>query len=190
MRKILVVTALSIGLLGLAIPAAQAAPSPKSNPLTCFSGTQDTADNPGYGPYNGTCVRKGSAFTLNNTDGDADPNNAYSGVYVASQSLAGTPVNQLNVGFTYSGATYGGSPRFSIPTDLGYLFIDTSCDANMDGIVSTTEPGCIVQLGSYYGPISAAPGTVIAGLSFIVADQPGIVIVSEIKLGRTSPGKI
>ena len=89
------------------------------------------------------------------------------------------------------GDTSGGSPRFSVPLSPGgYVFIDTACDSNLDGIVNLQEPGCIIaDSNGYYGLASAYTGVAGSGYAFIVADQPGTVVVSDIKLGRTPPGK-
>lgn len=159
---------------------AEAAPSTKANQLTCFDGASE-----GYG--NGVCVRKGGSFTLTNPEaGD------YSGVYVVSQNLAGQQVRNLGLTYTYSGTTGGGSPRFSIPlAGGGYAYVDSACDVNGDGIVNLQEPGCIIaDSNGYYGLASEYTGVVGEGFTFIVADQPGVVTVSNIVLGRTPPGKI
>lgn len=168
-----------LGLSALGSPA-QAGPSPKSNPLTCFDGASE-------GSGNGVCVRKGNSFTLTNPEaGD------YSGVYVENQNLAGQLVRDLDLTYTYSGTVGGGSPRFSVPLSTGgYVYIDAACDANADGVVNLQEPGCIISdSNGYYGLASAYTGTAGSSYAFIVADQPGTVVVSEIKLGRTPPGKV
>lgn len=160
--------------------SAQAAPNAQSNPLMCFDGASE-----GYG--NGVCVRKGGTFTLTNpAPGD------YSGVYVENQNLAGRMVKSLFLTYTYAGTTGGGSPRFSIPLQSGgYAFVDAACDANLDGIVNVMEPGCIMaDSNGYYGLAADYSGVAGSSYAFIVADQPGIVAISEIKLGRTPPGKI
>jgi hypothetical protein len=171
---------------GLAASSASAAPAPQSNSVTCFDANSD-----GYG--GGACTRQGNKFTLSNTTG-------YSGVYVQNQSLAGTVAKTLTLSFAYSGATSGGSPRFSIPIDTdgnlntveGYLYADTACDANHDGVINLAEPGCIVADSfGYYGPLSAYPSTnkVANDYTFIIADEPGTVTVSQVDLARTPPGK-
>lgn len=180
-RAVVLLSTAALAATGMAAfsSAAEAAPSPKSNPLTCFDGASE-----GYG--NGVCVRKGSTFTLTNpAPGD------YSGVYVENQNLAGQMVKNLGLTYTYSGTTGGGSPRFSVPlASGGYVFIDGACDANLDGIVSLQESGCIISDSSgYYGLASAYTGVAGSSYAFIVADQPGTVMVSNIVLGRTPPGK-
>jgi hypothetical protein len=186
MHKLVAAAAIAAaGIAVVAAPGANAAPSPKSNPLQCFSGADDG--------YNGTCTQQGQSFTLDTVDGDDNPYNNYAGVYVEAQSLTGGSVTNLTLRFSYSGDTSGGSPRFTIPlASGGYLYVDTACDANQDGIVDIQEPGCIVSTSNgYHGPVSGLAGeTVGDGYTFIVADQPGVVTVSDIKLGRTSPGKI
>jgi hypothetical protein len=164
---------------------ANAAPSPKANQQTCFSGTSEGTT------YGGTCVRNGASnFTLNTNDGN--PSGSYAGVYVPVQNLAGTPTDNLALSFKYSGDTAGGFPRFSIPlVGGGYLFVDVAADANHDGVISTTEPGAIVSSPGYYGPMSGVHKVVAEGNTFIVADGfAGAVTVSDITLGRVAPGKI
>ncbi|MCX6396245.1 MAG: hypothetical protein NTV23_07145 [Propionibacteriales bacterium] len=159
--------------------SAQAAPSPKSNPLLCFDGASE-------GSGNGTCVRQGSSFTLTNPEpGD------YSGVYVENQSLGGLPVRSLVLSYTYAGTVGGGSPRISVPlAGGGYAYVDAACDANLDGVVNLAEPGCIISdSNGFYGLAADYTGVTGTSYAFIVADQPGTVVVSEIKLGRTPPGK-
>lgn len=180
-RVFVLLATVALAALGLVTfgSAAQAAPSSQSNSLTCFDGASE-------GVGNGVCTRHGGAFTLSNpAPGD------YSGVYVENQNLAGQSVRALGLTYTYAGTTGGGSPRFSIPlVGGGYAYVDATCDANADGIVSLQEPGCVIaDSNGYYGPASAYTGVVASGYTFLVADQPGTVTVSNINLGRTPPGK-
>ena len=173
----------AIALFGLAAPQASAAPNERSNPLLCF--TDDSGAE---------CTRQGGSFTLEVEPGE------WAGVYVEEQSLAGEPLSDLDLRFSYEGSTSGGSPRLAIPVDTGsdviWLFADTACDADQDGTVLLGEDGCIVSdSNGYYGTfadyVAAHPDYVVGdGYTFIVADQPGLVTVSDIKLGRTPPGHI
>src|SRR5687767_10790383 len=112
-RVFVALAVMAFAVVGLSFSPAQAAPSTKANQPTCF--TDDSGS---------TCVRKGSAFTIVN-----DLPGEYGGVYVENQSLAGKSVSEISeLGFRYSGAVSGGSPRYSIPiidadTNDGYLFI-------------------------------------------------------------------
>lgn len=189
MRKLLIVLGIAIlAIIGFA-PNAGAAPSATANKLKCFDGASEAASvgaAPGTYGY-GVCTQKGQTFTLDNpAPGD------YSGVYVEAQNLEGQSVKNLGLTYTYSGTTSGGSPRFSIPLfGGGYAYVDAACDANGDRIINLQEPGCnISDSNGYYGLASSYPGVVGAGYTFIVADQPGTVTLSNIVLGRTPPGKI
>src|SRR4051812_25164972 len=176
-RVFVALAVMAFAIVGLSFSPAQAAPSTKSNPLTCFDGASEAASAgaaPGTYGY-GTCARKGNSFTLTNP-GPGD----YSGVYVENQSLSGQLVRNLGLTFTYSGTSGGGSPRFSIPLSAGgYVYVDAACDANLDGIVNLQEPGCIISdSNGYYGLASDYTGTAGSTYAFIVADQPGTVVVS------------
>jgi hypothetical protein len=182
----------TIALLGLG-GVAQAAPSPKSNQLTCFDGTSDG------GGFNGVCTRNGGgSFTLNNNDNDTEPNNAYAGVSVEHSALTGMRFADITqLGFSYSGDISGGSPRYSLPVaGGGYVFIDAaSCNDGAGHVAPLTDSTCAVQsptgyYSSYAAFTTAEPGLAVGDAgSFIVADQPGIVTVSNIQLGRVAPGK-
>jgi len=187
--KRLLVSMATLALVGGLSAPAEAAPSTKANQPMCFSDTS------------ATCVQKGSTFTLTNvTLGEG------SGVYVENQTLAGKPLSEAGVlSFRYSGTVGGGSPRFAIPVDnpaVGGSSYDfflaaqaTYCDQNRDGVVSLSEPGCIVEAGDFFGLFSdyvALHPTYLIGsyYTFIVTDIPGTVTLSEVNLARKSPGKI
>ena len=111
------------------LAAAAVATAPGQNKLKCFQGSDNG--------YNGTCTLKsngarGSAV-LDNNDGDLDPNNNYSGVYIENSTLTGSFLGDATqLSFSYSGdAPVGGSPRFSLSVDTdgdgshdGYIFAD------------------------------------------------------------------
>jgi|GEM_PF-1988313 len=186
------------------VNAASAPKSSNGNKIECFDGVTDTAENPGYGPYTGTCrlVSPGSAI-LDTTDTDTDPNNSYAGVYVQNTNLDGKLIGDVNkLAFSYSGSgATGGSPRISIPIDEdgdgtteAYAFIDTvgcndgnSSMGTLDAISDTT---CSVAYGEVYPNWAAFvedyPDYRIASdaLSFIIIDQPGDFTISNVQLGK------
>lgn len=170
------------------------------NKFQCFSGTTD-------GGYNGTCAytASGDGAVLNTVDSDADPNNAYAGVYLQNSNLAGKKLADVNkLSFSYSGTgASGGSPRFSIPIDTDgngtwdlFAFIDTQgCNdgsANVGTLDAIGDATCTVALSN--GPIyanwaafaAANPTYRIASntVSFIIVDQPGSFTVSNIQIGK------
>jgi len=139
-----------------------------ANPLLCFSGTTDP------GGFHGTCTLIAGGATLNTFDGDADPNNAYAGVYYAQSTLPGQPLAAASViSFTYAAAAgttaSGGSPRVSIGIDEdgngtreSYAFVDTlGCNNGSpnNGTLSFSDPTCTV---AYFGP-----GAPVGGESWV-----------------------
>jgi hypothetical protein len=154
----LVLSAVLLGNGGTAVAA---------NPLLCFSGTTD-------GGFNGTCTLTASGAILNTNDGDADPNNAYAGVYYAQSTLPGEPLEAASViSFTYAASAgttaSGGSPRVSIGIDENnngtresYAFVDTlGCNNGSpnNGTLSFSDTTCTV---SYFGP-----GAPVGGESWV-----------------------
>jgi hypothetical protein len=119
----------------------------------------------------------------------------YSGVYLASRSQSGKPLNAVSFSFSYSGDVAGGAPRFSIPIDTdgngsvdGYAFLD-ALNCGNTGTVSTESSTCLV----YFGPdvyanwdafAAANPDYRIApgSIPFIIADQEGTYVISNIDL--------
>ncbi|MEO5575973.1 MAG: hypothetical protein ABIR67_11065 [Gaiellaceae bacterium] len=101
----------TVALAALALASIALAASTNGNKLQCFQGTDD-----GFG---GTCVLTESGATIDTRDGDANPNNAYAGVYIANSNLDGKLLSEVNkLAFSYTGAgTAGGSPRISVPID-------------------------------------------------------------------------
>lgn len=185
--------------------AASANSATAGNKLQCFSGTTDTQENPGYGPYNGTCTLIRNGATLNTVDGDLDPNNAYAGVYILSSNLDGKLVGDINkLAFTYSGTgTTGGSPRITVPIDLNgdgsyddFLSADaigcTDGTATAGTVDVINNPNCIVSLNG--GPsypnfaafVAANPTARVAtdAISFVIVDQPGSFTITNVQLGK------
>jgi hypothetical protein len=208
MRRFGYLAAFMLAATGLAVGTASAAP-PEDNRIACFSGSTDDD-----ALFNGTCTLLSPNRALLNTfDNDADPNNAYAGVYVPSsrEALAGTllgDVTKLSFHYRALGNTTatGGSPRISIPistdTDADYelwAFVDVlGCN---DG--STTEgrldvgndPTCTISLSNgemftSWAAFAAAHPTWQIGdwWAFVVVDQPGEWLVWNVKLGTTSRG--
>lgn len=183
---------------------ANAAPSEQStvsgNKLQCFSGTAD-------GGYNGTCTLVDDGAILDNNDGDADPSNNYSGVYLDNSNLAGKKLSTVNkLAFDYEAAdgttASGGSPRLSIPIDEdgdgawdGFAFVDTlGCndgDPNEGTLDAINDDSCLIWYGvaSYENWDDFAesnPGYRIASdtIAFVIADQPGEWTITNVQLGK------
>ena len=169
-----------------------------ANPLLCFSGTTDGTT------YGGVCTINpgGTSATLNTADGD--PDGSYAGVYYASSNLSGDSVATVTgLSFTYtctSAATCvtGGSPRMSIPIDTNadgdtesYAFIDANNCGQAGGTGGTVNQNCPVFFGStlyanWAAFAAANPTYRIAtdAVSFVIADQPFVGIVSNVQLGQ------
>ena len=134
--------------------------------------------------------------TTNGTDSATIVNGAgqYGGVYLQYRSESGKVIGDVTFSFISSGAVAGGAPRFSLPIDTngdgtveGYAFLDVQ---NCGGpVVSTNNSACITYFGSEVFPnwaafvaahptYRSAPGSI----PFIIADQPGIYVVSDIVL--------
>jgi hypothetical protein len=183
-------------------PSYAANASSSGNKLQCFSGAADTEENPGYGPYNGTCTLISNGASLNTVDNDTDPYNNYAGVYIPS-NLGGKTigdVNKLSFDYNGSGAT-GGSPRISVPIDEdgdgtteAYAFIDTQgCNtgnANSGTLDAINDPTCLVAYDAIYPNwaafVAAHPTYRVAtdALTFIIVDQPGTFNITNVQLGK------
>lgn len=141
--------------------------------LRCFDGASE-------GVGNGVCTaHRDGSFTLKNpAPGD------YSGVYAENQNVAGKLIKNTTLKYTYSGTIGGGSPRISIPLGGGdYAYLDAACDANNDKTVNIKEAGCIISDSQgYYGLVANYNKVAGSGYTFIVADQPGTVKISNIDL--------
>jgi hypothetical protein len=170
-----------------------------ANPLLCFDGTTD-------GGFNGHCVITADGAVLDTADGDADPNNAYAGVYYEVTSLGGELVGDVSdVSFDYECAdgivdfcVTGGSPRVSIPIDTdadgtteSYAFIDAANCGQTGDMSGTVDLSCPVFFGStlyanWAAFAAANPTYRIAtdAVPFVIADQPFRGTVSDVQLGQ------
>ena len=194
MRKYLIgaiaLVVLALGSVALGAPGS-------GNRLYCFSGAED-------GGYNGTCTLTAGGAVLDNNDGDTDPNNNYSGVYVGNSKLEGRLLGDVDrLAFRYTGSpVVGGSPRFSIPIDQNgdgtteaYAFVDAIGCSDGAGTVSTGNASCLVSYGattySSWAAFVAANPTYRVGsdrVAFVIADQPGNFTITNVEL-RQKPGK-
>lgn len=202
-RALVLAAVLGLSLIGSIALAAPVSTAPGVNKIQCFSGTTD-------GGYNGTCTlnsngAKGSA-TLNNNDGDADPYNNYSGVYVLNSTVYNSLLSSIKqLSFTYSGdAATAGSPRLSIPVDTngdattdGYLFVSAYYCNDGAGLVDViNDPTCQIYTNfsadswaNWSALVAAHPTWSIANDAyiFLIADDPGVWTVNNVKFGK--PGK-
>ena len=132
-------------------------------------------------------------FTIVNTAGQ------YGGVYINSRSNSSKLIGTVGFSFTSMGDVAGGAPRFSIPIDDGlgtsnlYAFLDAAnCGGASGGttVVSTSLANCPVFLnngpsfGNWAAFVAADPTYRISagGIPFIISDQPGTYVVSNIVL--------
>jgi hypothetical protein len=175
---------------------------PGQNKLVCFSGADDEYNS------NGTCTFQGKGArgpaTLNNIDGDDNPYNNYSGVYVESAYLSGTALKDVTkLQFTYTGTATAGSPRFSVlidedgdsntTDDQGYAFIGAYyCNDGAGNVDAINDQTCTIYYGSssyenWGAFVAAYPDATIAegeAPVYIVADDAGMWTISGVKLGR------
>ena len=117
----------------------------------------------------------------------------YSGVYLKSKSQSSKALAAVDFSFEYAGATAGGAPRFSIPLNTGpdhYAFID-ALNCGTPGLVSTEDTTCKVFLNfsgesfANWNAFAAAHPTwkvASSGIPFVIADQPGEYVISDIVL--------
>jgi hypothetical protein len=173
--------------------------APGQNKLTCFDGTTD-------GGYNGTCTLKGNGARgpaiLNNNDGDTDPYNNYSGVYVEASTVYNSLLSDITqLSFNYSGdLATAGSPRLSIPVDTnndgttdGYLFVSAYYCNDGEGTVDViNDPSCTIYTNfsgeswdSWADLLVDYPDWSIANdaYTFIIADDPGMWTINAVKFG-------
>jgi hypothetical protein len=175
--------------------------APGQNKILCFSGTED-----GFG-YNGMCTlnshgAKGSV-TLDNNDGDSDPYNNYSGVYLTDSTMYGQSLSDVKqLSFYYSGdEATAGSPRLSIPVDTdgdgltdGYLFVSAYYCNDGEGYVDViNDETCTIytnfsseSFDNWADLVATYPDWTVAtdAYVFLVADDPGTWTVNNVKFGK------
>jgi hypothetical protein len=138
----------------------------------------------------GEVTTSGWSATLDNVSGE------YSGVYLHSRSLSAKRLRAVHISFQSSGDIAGGAPRFSIPLNTGqaesvspYAFLDVNnCGS---GNVSTDNDSCKVFLNfssesfdNWDDLVATHPRWRVASgkIPFIIADQPGHYVISNIDL--------
>lgn len=198
--------AFSLAALSLAFSgmfAGRASAQTTDQQLLCFSGVTT-------GGFNGTCELTENGATLNTTDNDEDPNNAYAGVYYEQAGLGGTLLSSpkaLSFSYTGTGAT-GGSPRLSIPIDENndgttenYAYVDTmGCnngDANTGTLDVVNDETCTISYaGATYDNwaafASANPDFRFArdAVIFVIVDQPGVFTLNNVRIGTQGPASL
>jgi len=190
-------TAALAAALGFAmtVNAAPLATAPGQNKLLCFDGTSD-------GGYGGICTltskgAKGSAV-LDNTDGNVA--GSYSGVYVEHTTLSGALIGAVKqLSFEYTGIPGAGAPRFSLPFDTNgddvtdfYAFISAYyCNDGLGRVDAIGDSTCTIYAGSesfanWAAMVAAHPDWKITSddLPFVIADEPGLWTVNNVKLGK------
>jgi hypothetical protein len=122
--------------------------------------------------------------------------NQYGGVYLNSRSLSSKKLRAVHISFVSHDDTAGGAPRFSIPLNTGhtetvtpYAFLDVNnCGSSL---VSTSNSHCKVFLNfssesfdNWADLVAKHPKWRMAkaAIPFIIADQPGHYVVSDIDL--------
>ncbi len=187
------------------VDAAAPSTAPGQNKLQCFSGSQDTIDNEGYGPYTGTCTLKGNGArgpaTLNTVDNDTDPYNNYAGVYVQNSDVYGQPLSSVKkLSFNFTGEATAGAPRFSVPIDTDgngstnfWAYVSAYyCNDGMGTVDAINDSTCTVYTSTnmsypnWAAFVAAYPGAKVANdyALFIIADEPGMWTVSGVKFGK------
>ena len=196
MRKLLLFGLVgAVALLGASVASAG---SERGNTLSCFSGTED-------GGADGVCTFTADGAVLNNVDGDADPFDNYSGVYLQNSNLDGKTLDTVNrLSFRYTGDATAGSPRFSLPIDTGsgttafYAFVSAFYCNDGNGLVDAlNDSTCTIFAGgesftSWGAMLAAHPDWRVGpNLPFVIADDPGTWSVSDVQLGKAAakPGK-
>jgi hypothetical protein len=188
-RALTTLALLAVPLVGVPTALAANDPSTAGNKLQCFDGTQDG--------YAGTCTLDGGSATLTN------PVGGYSGVYVARTNLAGKRLADVNqLAFAYRGDTSGGSPRVTFPADVDgdgtwddFVSADAvTCNDGAGHVDVINDADCAISFNGGSGAaaigwpafVAANPNVRVAtdALPFVIADQPGTVTVSDVRLGR------
>jgi hypothetical protein len=186
--------------IGIAVPVALGATQPTSvptmgNKLTCFDGPSEGTI------YGGHCtVTKYGVATLNNNGGDTD--GEYSGVYIQNSNLVGKAIGTVNqLGFGYAGTATAGSPRISLGIDKNgdseydvFAFISAFyCNNGAGNVDVIRDPTCTIFVGSdvyanWAAMVAAHPEYRVGYTPFVIADDPGMWTVFNVKLGKGSAG--
>jgi hypothetical protein len=150
-----------------------------------------SAANPNFNTFGTGTVTEGPAgtFTIVNDPGE------FGGVFLNSRSQSAKLIGDVDFSFDSSGAVAGGAPRLSIPINDGvgtadlFAFLDVAnCGSPT---VSTDSANCPVFLNQTYGSFAnwdefaAEHPTfriVSGGIPFVISDQPGTYVVSNIVL--------
>ena len=190
---------LSAVLLGSAGTAAAA------NPLLCFDGTTDTANNETGGvTYGGLCTLNPSGTGATRDNSVAVGSGDYSGVYFATSSLSGKLLSEVtDLLFPYTGTATAGSPRISLPIDTNgdgttefYAFIGAFHCNNGAGLVDPLHDttctifytgGPVAGDANWAAFVAANPTwRVSSSVPFIVADDAGLWTVGNVHLGTAA----
>lgn len=174
---------------------AHAGGSPNSA-LMCFSG--------GTGAV---CDAQGNDVHLTSTGSALNP--SFAGVFINSNRLTGSALDEVDYSFGWSGTVAGGAPRFTIAVDTdgdgagnGYATLDApNCDstASTSGTVSTDAAGCRVYTlsldddgadpagyANWDAFAAAHPGWTIArDTSFAIVDWASDVHLTDVTFKRS-----
>ena len=199
-KRLLVVAVLATALTGMIAGVAGAVQPPAihyfATSLACFDGTHD-------GGYYGLCSIRFGVATLDNVKNDAtgatNLNDQYSGVYPKKSNLIGKAIGDVKeLGFSYTGTPKAGAPRISLGLDKdgngtrdGYAFISALyCNDGAQNVDAVNDATCTIYFddGSSYANwadmVAAHPEYRVAGTPFVIADDPGVWTVSNVKLGQ------
>jgi hypothetical protein len=150
-----------------------------------------SAANPQFRTFGNGVVTESPAgtFTIVNETGE------FGGVFLNSRSESGKLISDVDFSFVSNGDVAGGAPRLSIPINDGlgtadlFAFLDVAnCGSTT---VSTESENCPVFLNQVYGSFANWDAFVAAhptfkiisgGIPFVIADQPGTYVVSDIVL--------
>jgi hypothetical protein len=173
--------------------------------IACFSGPSEGT------VFGGTCTLTPTGVaTLDNIDDN--PNGAFSGVFARNGNLRGKLLADVaELGFRYAGSpATGGAPRISLPLDTNgdgltdtFAFIAAfHCNdgaSAVSGVVDAiNDPSCTIFVGNEitghenWAAFAAAHPTYTVGPDgappFVIADEPGVWTVSDVRLGRGAAG--
>jgi hypothetical protein len=173
--------------------------------IACFSGPSEGT------VFGGTCTLTPTGVaTLDNNGGD--PDGSFSGVFARNGNLRGKLLADVaELGFRYGGDPgTGGAPRISLPLDTNadgvtdvYAFIGAfHCNDEASAVPSVVDaindPSCTIFVGNQitgyanWTAFATANPTYTVGPDgappFVIADEPGVWTVSDVRLGRGAAG--